>query len=170
MGEGLFTLRSPENLYEKAKRDFAAFHRDQTADNLFNLLCTLNHLREWICPTSHQEYERRSPDSWSPEEHLHHDLWEDPDFQVVRDLCNNAKHFRDKSGIGAESETVHGFFPGLSFPGDSLPYYFARNKELRGVLDDVFAKYESYFRRVGPGVGPKRLKPDPLGGDPQQED
>lgn len=119
MSDGLYDLRSARDLFGKAQRDAAALQNEQTDDTLFNLLCTLKHLRDWICPGGHASYVGRSPSLWTPAEKFHDALHHDPSYNVVRDLCNNAKHFTD-SGIGAKTSTIDGFIAGLSQCGDSL--------------------------------------------------
>lgn len=147
MSGGFFSLRTPEDLYAKARRDSQAFHYEPSPDGLFNLVCTLSHLRDWICPGRGKSYEGRDPASWSRAEQLHNDLGNDLDYQIVRDLCNNAKHFSDAKGIGADSGVTHGLFLDHNFFGDYFghPNYHARGRGLREVIASVFSKYEAYF-------------------------
>ena len=95
-----------------------------------------------------QAYEKRAPETWTAAECFHASLHHDPDYNVVRALCNNAKHFNDESGVGADSDTFRGFFVGLNFAGDSLGHrnYVVGGEDLRKILGRLMKRYHEYFR------------------------
>lgn len=145
--DGLFELRTPRQLFEKAKRDSEKFRREPTDENLFNWLCTLNHLRDWICPGGPKSYKHKPPGTLTAEERLHSELHTDNNFGIIRDLCNNAKHFSDK-GIGTRSKVKRGFFIGFNQPGD---HFNERNllvdgQDIRVIAGTVLKRFCAYFK------------------------
>lgn len=145
---GLFELEKAKDLFNKARHDYELFHSDPNDYALFNLLTTLNHLREWICPGGYKSYKGKKGKLFTPEERVHHNLYHDKNYQVVNELCNNSKHFTD-SGIGAKTEVQHGFLCDISCFGDSFDHrnYLVDNKDLRDILEEVLKIYKKYFEQ-----------------------
>lgn len=143
---GLFELRTARQLFEKAKKDAELFWTQPTDENLFNYLCTLNHLRDWICPGGWDSYKDTPRGNRTAAERIHAELFEDPDFSIVRDLCNNAKHFYDH-GVGSRTGIVEGARCGLARCGDrfSQRYLLVDHKDIRVIAGNVLNRYRAFF-------------------------
>jgi len=143
---GLFELRTPRQLFEKAKKDAELFWTQPTDENLFNYLCTLNHLRDWICPWGPNSYEKKPEGKRTAEENLYAELHADPDFSIVRALCNNAKHFNDHD-IGYRTSIVEGFRCDLGRCGDRLNqrYLLVDREDIRVIAGNVLNRYQAFF-------------------------
>jgi hypothetical protein len=153
--EGFYTL-TPKSLLEKARREIVDFHESNSLERLFDACCTLNHLRDWICPNVDA---RRASRNWpeGPEERLAAELWEMHEYQIVRGLCNRAKHFVfTKKNSDPVTGIVHGACVGLARCGDSLgqTYYLVgvngvAHQDVRDLLIAVLCKYLAYFGAKG---------------------
>ena len=146
---GLYSINSAERLFEKLIRDFTEFDREPTIDRLFNVLFSLYHLREWICPVRHKLYMDKLHDQRTPEEQLAARLYGMPDYKILADLCNHAKHL--DPDLGARTEVLEGLRMGLGRCGDSLgvTHFLVDNREIRDIFWSVYVEYFDYFR---PGV------------------
>jgi hypothetical protein len=147
---GLFDLTEID-LLKKAQRDISDYWDSQDLSALFNALCTLNHLREWICPNSKI---RMSARDWpaTPEEVLFQNLWDNEHVQVVRQLCDRSKHFKTR-GADAAHGVVEGFNVGLSGAGDRLDqtYHVVDGEDVRVPLAGVLREYLAFFDARRPG-------------------
>ncbi len=143
---GLFSIDSPERLYEKVKQDFVAFYKDPTIDGLFQVLFPLYHLREWICPGGYRTYKGKAVSARNAGEVLYSHLESLPEYSTLRSLCNHAKHLSDP-GLNARTEVLEGFRVGLGGCGDSLgvTHFVVENRDVRDVLSPVFRAYRNYF-------------------------
>lgn len=77
-----FDLRTPRDMFEKARREHARLQSECTIDNVFNFFVTVNHIADYAsnAPNLHQvklESFRK-----------------DQDLEDCRDLCNKGKHLR----------------------------------------------------------------------------
>lgn len=144
---GLFELRTARQLFEKAKKDAELFWTQPTDENLFNYLCTLNHLRDWICPGGWDSYKGKAPDEKNAEERIHAELNEDTDYNIIRALCNNAKHFNDRDGVGSRTGIVKDARFGLARYGDhfSQRYLLVDHKDIRVIAGNVLNRYRAFF-------------------------
>lgn len=89
---GFFNLKSPSDLFNKAKWDYKQFLNNRSGDEsdyaLFNLVATLTHLREWIYPHGYQNLDQ------SKESIFFEKLFNDSDFKDIQSMCNSGKHFQ----------------------------------------------------------------------------
>jgi hypothetical protein len=150
---GLYELQSARDLFKKAQRDITEFFDAPSDYALFNLLCTLTHLRDWVCPGGHGSYEGREASLLTREEGFHRKLHHDPDYKLVRELCNNAKHFNDRSGVGTSARIFHGFFVGLNYAGDYLGHrnYTVEGRDLREPVGRLMKLYHDFFAQGSDG-------------------
>lgn len=75
-GRQFFELRSPRDMLNKAKREYAKLQADRSTDNFFNLVITLNHVRDYAEKSGLKSHQLPSGD----------------DLQLIRELCNMGKH------------------------------------------------------------------------------
>lgn len=145
---GLFELKNANDLFKKAQTDYESFCNDPNDYDLFNLLTTLNHLREWIHPAGYTSYKNKKKSEYTPEEKIHYQLYKNKNYKIINELCNNSKHFND-SGIGEKTEILNGFICGFNRCGDSLGQrnYLVEDKDLRDIIREVFLIYKDYFSK-----------------------
>ncbi len=136
-------------LFEKAKKDVAAFMGDQNDDNLLNALFVLNHLREWIYPPGYEAYQGKPKDQYSREERLHAELHDDPDYRVIRDLCNRAKHVQAMMST-TTTRVLIGLIAGFARAGDRLGQrnYIVDGEDVRVFMERLLDKYKAYFKNA----------------------
>jgi hypothetical protein len=75
-GNQFFELKSPRDILEKVRKEFAKLQADLNTDNVFNFVITVNHIRDY------------AEDYGIPKNQLPYGA----DIQLCRDLCNIAKH------------------------------------------------------------------------------
>ena len=133
-------------LYEKAKRDVLIFIRAPIEDHLFNALFALYHLREWIYPDGYESYKNKNLNDMTSNEHFHNNLHTNPDYVIIRQLCNRAKHVKVDS-TSFETNLKQGLIPGYARAGDSLgqKVFLVENRDVRTVMENVLEEYNSYF-------------------------
>lgn len=143
---GHFDLNSPEALFKKAVSDYFEFFESPNSWVLFNVLATFNHLLEWICPEANGRPPRPSFAHGTPQQIFYYQMWNQSDFQTIRALCNNSKHFHHKPQ-GPITSVIEGARAGLSRTGDSLgqTYFIVDGTDMRDILMAVYQFYKQYF-------------------------
>jgi len=145
---GVYSINSPERLFLKLERSFTEFTQSPSEDGIFDVIFPLYHLREWICPGGWDSYGAKPEGARTPEERLHDHLHTMKEYQVVRALCNNAKHYADKDGLADRADVVHGATAGLARAGDSLgvTHFTVDGRDVRDYFWPVYQVYASYFK------------------------
>jgi hypothetical protein len=139
-----FELLSWTDLLDKAGNDLIDLHLLVNSYSLFNCLCTLNHIPDWISADP-----KCANIAVFVEE-----IRKDRNVDTVRQLCNRAKHFSRKP-VSPLTEVHDGYGSGRYGVGayqDGEPSYFV---EVEGAMENVIvvlsaarAKWES-IRHVG---------------------
>jgi len=146
---GLFSYSTPEQLFEKLIKDFSAFYQAPSVDGLYAVLFPLYHLREWIYPGKYTSYANKPVVNRTGEELLHETLFNMREYQIVRDLCNNAKHFADDdSNLSNRTAELESLRFGYGRYGDSfgITHYLVDGVEIRDILWPVYMTYFEYFK------------------------
>jgi len=144
-----FELQSYKDLFKKAQHDLAQLEKRVNSYDLFNFICTLNHLHDWVEAETGKNCPR---DKGS-------------DLELIQRLCNRAKHFRKvrSSEKGKVLETApdtkvqRGFgisFYGRSFYGSGEPSYIITRDDGTEVTALVLCRsalaiWEDYLKREG---------------------
>jgi hypothetical protein len=134
-----------DDFYRKAKKDFNSFIEEPSDDRLLNVLFSFNHLRDWIYPPGCKAYKEKDENQLSKEEKFHKELYENADYDKVRQLCNRAKHVNKRTSL--KTEFKQGFLAGIGRAGDRVDglNYLVDDQDLRVVLENVFELYRNYF-------------------------
>jgi len=145
MENSLFEI-DVSQFYEKTRRDVDEYIKDSTVDNLLNALFSLNHLREWIFPDGHKSYEGICTDEMSPKQLIHRALYLDPDYQIICQLCNRAKHVKIKEN-SYKTTLAEGLIAGYARAGDNLrqKLFIVDDQDIRSVMERVLVIYKNYF-------------------------
>lgn len=91
---GFYHLKTPQDLLQKAMWDYEQFlnHRSGKISDycLFNLITSLNHLRDWIRPHGLNKID--NPLAYK----FYEEIYYDEDFKAINQICNTGKHFNQK--------------------------------------------------------------------------
>lgn len=163
---GFYSINSPNRLFERLVERFTAFNKSPSEDGIFDVVFPLYHLREWIHPSGHQSYKDKTPESFTREESLHSALHYMPEYRVIRDICNNAKHF-DDNDLSIRTKVYKGARAGLMTCGDSLgvTHFLVDGVEIRKIFWLVYRMYFEYFNPVSPATDTEHL----ASGDPEAQ-
>jgi len=150
--DGCFDLKTPNDLFGKAEKDYNKFYDNPNDYDLFNLLTTLNHLRDWIYPDKYKAYKGKNLTQYTRDEKLHNRLHNNENYQKIRELCNRSKHFKSidiKKRIVKKTETITGFIFDFNKFGDGFGQknYIVDGQDIRDIIDEVFNIYKTYFSR-----------------------
>jgi hypothetical protein len=149
---GIYSCDSPEKLFQKLKKDFSDFYKTPSEEWIFSIVFPMYHLRDWICPAKYEEYGNKSEAERTREEKLAVKLHGMPEYEVVRGLCTNAKHFVAREGdINKKTRQLKGKRYGLGRYGDSfgITHYLVDGIEIRNIFWTVYIAYLDYFREIG---------------------
>ena len=146
---GIYSYNSAEKLFEKLKNDFSIFCDEPNEESIYGLIFPFYHLREWIHPAGYEAYKDKNHEHLSKEEHLHNYLHDMKEYEVIRALCNNAKHF-NVSGSGNKMESLEGARAGLMRVDDSLSitHFLVDGIEIRDIFWPVYSVYFKYFEKT----------------------
>ena len=141
----LFELKNCVDLFKKAKHDFARLDELASLYDLFNLVCTLNHLPDWIKKDERgmlPELFRRDADR----------LAKSDEMETIRQLCNRAKHFEKRKDYPKIS-IMKGYGAGRYGKGPygvgEPSYEVEIGGKMVSVVDlcgDLLRKWERHFR------------------------
>lgn len=120
------------------------FNARPSVEGAFDVLFPLYHLREWICPKGKESVQKHDEDK-SREEILYSSLHFLNEYKIIRDLCNNAKHFQITSD--RDYMILDGLRAGYGRAGDAIniTHYIVDGIEIRDIFMIVFNVYKSYF-------------------------
>lgn len=143
---GIYSVNTSARLFDKLGRSFQSFCASPSEDGIFDVIFPLYHLREWICPGGYESYKGKSEADLTAEEKLHAGLHEMPEYRLVRELCNSAKHYTSDS-LTARTNVLKGFRVGLGRAGDSLgvTHFLVDGREIRNIFFPVYKVYHAYF-------------------------
>lgn len=143
---GVYSIDNAQKLFEKLRQSYENFYSSPSEDGIFDVIFPLYHLREWICPGGYESYKNKTG-LLSKEESLHSHLHSLPEYQTVRALCNNAKHYTAEDMTG-RTKVLEGFRAGIGRAGDSLSitHFMVDGKEIRDVFFQIYKEYVAYFK------------------------
>jgi hypothetical protein len=121
-----FELESWTDPLAKAGDDLIDLKLNTNSHSLFNCVCTLNHIPDWISADPEAEHLAASVEEFK----------KDRNIELVRQLCNRAKHFRRKKDSPATA-VLDGYGSGrygVGAYGQGKPTYLV---ELDGEMLDV---------------------------------
>jgi hypothetical protein len=137
-------FKSPLGMFNLMKEVFVRYYHNPSVIDFLMLVFLLNHLREQIVEGQKCEMIKNIPTSKrTDEQNLFMNLYEMPEFQIIRQLCNGSKHYK----IDKQLCEIEGSRCGLSGCGDSLGerYFLIDGEDSRKIFSSVYSKYYSYF-------------------------
>ena len=137
-------LRSPRDMLEKAKREYARLNASLDIDHVFNFFVTANHIRDYVENTKAV-----------PQAKVDH-LFQDQDLKDCRDLCDKAKHMRltkrpdpmTHKWSGAIGGAPIGVLP-IGGDGEWELWSGDRTVEISPLATRVLTKWERFFEENG---------------------
>jgi hypothetical protein len=116
-----------------------------TETQLFTLIFSLNHLRDWISEGKDWEQIKKIPKNQRDVSQVfYEDIYNLPEFkEILNTLCNGLKHFK----IEIITEPISGFRAGLGRAGGSLSqkYFTIDGIDSRNLFNKVLQKYRDFF-------------------------
>jgi hypothetical protein len=135
-----FELRTPRDIFEKAKREYARLEKEYSIDHVFNFFVTAYHI---------QDYVRKS--GLVPQ-HVLDAFLSDVDLKDCRDLCDKGKHMRLTHRADPTtdiwSSTIGGAPIGaLSLCGDDEWILLTGNRRvnIKWLAKSLLSKWESFL-------------------------
>lgn len=146
---GVYSFNSPERLYERLLKLRLAFNEMPSDELVMDMVFPLYHLREWICPGGYDSFRHKPKEEYTKEEILHVTLHHLPEYEVIREMCNAAKHYQVEKTIES-TRVLKRSIAGLVRAGDRLgqTYYFINGRDLRDFINPVLKVYSDYFKET----------------------
>lgn len=159
----MFELKSPEEFFSYIKDT----HKQEKLKNyklsdLFFLIMSLNHLREWIAPGYKPKYDDKTdsfkwPVADTKEKQFSKFIYEQNEFQTIRKLCNGTKHLSKQTPkTTVDFGTTLAEWENLSEirnVAQGFPLrYFVDGVDAHITLESVICLYESWFEKREPWV------------------
>ncbi len=143
MGSPLFELKKSSDLFKKAKWNISKLNERVSSYDLFDCLCTINHIPDWIKNDPQTKALTRKVEK----------IEEEPIVDAVRKLCNRAKHF---NAPAPKTKMQFGYGKGrygVGAYGAGEPSYEVEvNGQMMNVLDlvrDVIQEWERFLTAHG---------------------
>ena len=145
---GLFSKGDATAMFDHLKNKWVEFYKNPTEEGLIDTLFPMYHLREWIYRGSKNGRARKSG-GVSRAELLNKRLWEQPEYLVVKSLCNHTKHYSCDPEKNPEHKTIEivGSPAGLIKCGDALnsSYFLVDGRDVRDIFMVIYRIYLDYF-------------------------
>lgn len=145
-----FELNGAKDLFREYQYALAEYTQKPNIRLFLFIVFTLNHLREWIAGSGHEEIQRKVKERalLSDGEKLFLSLWEMPEFRIINSLCNQGKHFTAREN---HNTSVTSGFTMNSRCADSLDqtYYMINGVDSREYIYAVGKKYYLWFEKHG---------------------
>ena len=145
---GMFNLTCAEDFF-KCLEVVLRQYRESTAKQIeiaLFLVMGANHLREWIAPG----YDYNKGTANTNAEKFYNKIFEDPNFKIVNQLCNHAKHLKwisqeTSCAGGLNIDDWPGLIDDLIGDWDSGPPtgFFVDGTEIGDILASLLDKYRS---------------------------
>jgi hypothetical protein len=99
----LFDITGARDLFALLEQRFDHYCADpeKSTEDILLIIMVANHLREWIAPG----FDPRRDAADSPDKKLSKQVYEHPHFNLIRQLCNGAKHLARMPPTSTEYET-----------------------------------------------------------------
>lgn len=141
-----FELVSALDLFKKAQHDFDKLNKLVNSYDLFNFLCTINHIEDWVEHDAKLKEQGVLP--------LGNRIDGSP-LNTIRLLCNRAKHFEEKNSH-PDTKVKKGYGMGrygVGLYGVGEPsYYVEHNGNDINVLElckEALQLWEQHFLKCG---------------------
>lgn len=146
-----FDLKSPRALFHLLTQVEKRFgeKKNKRVEELLLLVFGFTHLREWIAPSYSPKNEPHTP-----EEQFYCEIFELPEFDILRQLCNRSKHMATSSSVrgavhGSTLDEWENLDSVQSMDCGPVLAYFVDGKNIEDVISAVRHFYErNWFERV----------------------
>lgn len=139
-----FELRTPRDIFEKAKREYARLEQEYSIDHVFNFFVTIYHIQDYI---------RKSG---SVKQHVLDSFLSNQELKDSRDLCDKGKHMRLTKRPDPSTEiwdsTIGGAPIGcLSLCGDDewILITGGRHVNIKWLAKSALSKWEAFLADNG---------------------
>lgn len=139
-----FELRTPRDMLEKAKREYAKLQQQWDIDNVFNFFVTAWHIKDYIEGTE------------AVENTVLADFLADQDIKDCNYLCNKGKHLKLRNATNHISTIWNGCLNGaplnaIEINGNDKWILINGDREVdtKWLAERVLAKWEKFFSTHG---------------------
>jgi len=140
-GHQFFELKSPRDVLEKARREFARLQADLNTDNVFNFFVTIHHIKDYVKESGITEDQ----------------FPKGGDFQLCRKICNSAKHlsdqgkYKDNNFIRAKVTLWEvGLWDKSLWDGSQAEFHFEGKKlDILEIAEGLINEWESFLTGKG---------------------
>jgi hypothetical protein len=147
----IFDIEKAEDLFGVLENEFRSYcgHSAKSAEDILLILMLTNHLREWIAP-GYKRKKDRWPAPKTPEQTFSKDIFEHPNFAIIRDLCNGTKHAikKDLGTTTKYEENMHAWSDLHKVrdmhKGQAISY-LVDGEPIERIIEPVVAKYREWF-------------------------
>jgi len=152
----IFDIDSAASFFAAIKRRHAVYlsplqNRGQTTEDLLFVIMGLNHLREWIAPESGPT--KYIPNRSSEEEqNFSTTIYENPNHEIVREICNATKHFKSITTTtthGALIDDWHNIDDVAEFDKGPPTGHSINGEPIEDLLSPLVELYEQWFSSQG---------------------
>ncbi|WP_304922756.1 hypothetical protein [Hydrogenophaga sp.] len=137
-------LRTPRDMLEKARREYARLTVSFDIDHVFNFFVTANHIRDYV--EQSKAVRQAKVDL----------LFQDQDLKDCRDLCDKAKHLRLTKRADPMTHKWSGEIGGapigvlpIGADGEWELWSGDRTVQIAPLATRVLAKWEQFFENNG---------------------
>ena len=141
-------LKSADTLFRFSEKIYTEYCSAPTETQLFTLIFSLNHLRDWISEGKDWKQIKKIPKNQrNAGQIFYEEIYNIPEFKdILNPLCNGLKHFK----IEIITEPISGFRASLGRAGDSLSqkYFTIDGIDNRNIFNKVLQKYRDFFANI----------------------
>lgn len=141
-------LKSADTLFRFSEKIYTEYCSAPTETQLFTLIFSLNHLRDWISEGKDWKQIKKIPKNQrNAGQIFYEEIYNIPEFKdILNSLCNGLKHFKNE----IITEPISGFRAGLGRAGDSLSqkYFTIDGIDSRNIFNKVLQKYRDFFANI----------------------
>ena len=133
-------------MFSLAEKIFCNYYRDASETDFLLLIFILNHLREQIVDgEKFCDINKIAPNDRSKEQLLFCDIWDLPEFKIINEICNGAKHHKIENNV----MQLKGLRCGIGRCGDRFDqkYILIDGTDSRIIFSAVIIQYRNYFNK-----------------------
>jgi len=150
----MFDINTADDLYFHVCKTMESFSQNNAkkVSDLFFLLMALNHLREWIAPR-YCKRNNKWPEPKNNAELFSRNIYDIPEFDTLRKLCNGTKHLRKNTpktsaSYGLSIDEWNNINDVKSFDNGPPSQFEVNGKDVEELISTVLNYYsENWFNK-----------------------
>lgn len=150
----IFDLNDPHAFFHSIKYQLIQYEEETTrsTEDILYVIMGLNHLREWIAPDYKFDNTAKVwPAPKTEAEAFSKRIYDTPEFKIVRSLCNQTKHPKNKvltsTLHGANIDDWKNWDAVVDFDLGPPTRHFVNGIPIEEILRPLVTEYESWFQK-----------------------